>query len=354
VSATDITIDESMERSIDGFLKKSPRPVLHGAVILQDETRTFLRGVPASTQSPVFEIGSVGKVFTTTLLALMQREGYVELDDPVARFRRQYRFAGTVTLADLACHVSGLPANPAGAWAMLTRAKKVTARSTPGDLEAFLARQPGKSRRSGRFGYSNAGMALLGHILADCLSVPYERAIRERILEPLQMADTRIDPAGYPPERLLSGHGPGGRSVPPFAWPGLEPAGLWRSTVVDMTRFLQAQLGMHGALWSELAGITTKRRLKIRPDISIGLGWMLSPLDGGGSYAWHNGGTLGQTSMVAWSADTATAVVLLTNRRPPLWHFLTASRRLEGLAERLLAQSCRRDLVVQASPGVQA
>ncbi|MFU8878329.1 MAG: serine hydrolase domain-containing protein, partial [Wenzhouxiangellaceae bacterium] len=307
MSATDIPIDESMERSIDGFLKKSPRPVLHGAVILQDETRTFLRGVPASTQAPVFEIGSVGKVFTTTLLAMLVREGCVALDDPVARFRPQYPFAGTVMLADLACHASGLPANPAGAWAMMTRAQKVTAGSTPADLEAFLTRQPEKSRRSGRFSYSNAGMALLGHILADCLGVPYERAIRERILDPLQMADTRIDPAHYPAERLLSGHGPGGRAVPPLAWPGLEPAGLWRSTVADMTCFLQAQLGMHGALWAELAGVTTKPRLKVGPEISIGLGWMLSPLDGCGVYAWHSGGTLGQTSMVAWSPDTGTA-----------------------------------------------
>ena len=65
----------------------------------------------------VFEIGSITKTFTTTLLALMVQDHAVDLDDPVASLLP----AGTsvpsrdgrqITLEDLATHTSGLPRNP--------------------------------------------------------------------------------------------------------------------------------------------------------------------------------------------------------------------------------------------------
>jgi len=66
----------------------------------------------------IFEIGSVTKVFTATLLAAMVEEGLLALDDPVQR----YLPAGVelpvrgrpITLADLATHTAGLPRLPRG------------------------------------------------------------------------------------------------------------------------------------------------------------------------------------------------------------------------------------------------
>ncbi|NCO19953.1 MAG: beta-lactamase family protein [Gammaproteobacteria bacterium] len=81
-------------------------------------------------------------------------------------------------------------------------------------------------------------------------------------------------------------------------------------------------------MWEELAGLTTKPWLKVRPEISIGLGWMLSSLYWGGMYTRHGSGMLGQTAMLAWSPETGTAIIILSNRRPTLWHWFTASLRL--------------------------
>jgi D-alanyl-D-alanine-carboxypeptidase/D-alanyl-D-alanine-endopeptidase len=100
----------------------------HVAVVVgvraDGETRTLGRGRIADDRpvapagDTIFEIGSITKVFTATVLAEMALEGLVSLDDPVQR----YLPAGVelpvrgrpITLANLATHTSGLPGLPKG------------------------------------------------------------------------------------------------------------------------------------------------------------------------------------------------------------------------------------------------
>lgn len=296
----------------------------------------FAHGTFSPEQNASFEIGSIGKVFTTTLLAIMVREGIVRLDDPVSRFRPQYPFSQTVSLGHLASHTGGIDPNPVGSWTMLTRGRSVARDFRPKDLEAFLLAHPSRTRRLGTFSYSNVGMALLGHILADCLSVDYCRAITDHVLAPLGMFDTRIDWKEVPAGSLVVGHDSRGREVPPFEWQGFEPAGVWRSTLEDMLRFVAAQRGAVSDDWSDLAQTMVVPRGLVRRDTSIGLGWMLSDVGRVGRVAWHNGGTFGQHALIQWTPEASLGVVLLSNRRPPFWHHLLSSRRLEDLADRLM------------------
>ncbi|MGY6519324.1 MAG: serine hydrolase domain-containing protein [Lysobacteraceae bacterium] len=328
----------SANASIEAFLEVSPRPVLHGAVMAAGGTTRFAHGDAGVAQDAVFEIGSIGKLFTATLLALMVREGEVRLDDPVARFRPQYPFSRDVTLGQLASHTGGIDPNPVGGWTMLTRAQAVARDFRPQDLETVLRAHRLRTKRLGRFGYSNVGMALLGHILADCLGLDYGRAVHERVLVPLGMHDTRVDWTAVPGDRLVVGHDARGRPLPPFEWPGLEPAGVWRSTLEDMLRFVGAQLGRADETWSSLARGMIESRARVGADTSVGLGWMLSDVDRIGRVAWHSGGTFGQHAVIQWTPDAELGVVLLSNRRPPLWHHLLASRRLEDLGDRLMGE----------------
>src|SRR4051812_8369022 len=68
-------------------------------------------------ENSVFEIGSVTKTFTGTLLADMVERGQVSLTDPVAGLLPPEasvpsRGGRQITLEDLATHPSGLPRNP--------------------------------------------------------------------------------------------------------------------------------------------------------------------------------------------------------------------------------------------------
>ena len=71
-------------------------------------------GAPPLDADSVFEIGSITKVFTTTLLLDMADQGLVKLDDPVGKYlpagvRVPSRNGRQITLVDLATHTSGLP-----------------------------------------------------------------------------------------------------------------------------------------------------------------------------------------------------------------------------------------------------
>ena len=69
--------------------------------------------------STIFDIASITKTFTTTLLADMVKRGLVNLDDPIEKYLppgvRVPTYNGhKITLESLATHTSGLPDFPAG------------------------------------------------------------------------------------------------------------------------------------------------------------------------------------------------------------------------------------------------
>src|SRR6187402_3567397 len=85
-------------------------------VRLGDETRLWPRGDLPDGDRSIFEIGSITKVFTSTLLADLVRRGVVGLDDPVAAHLPVAPpvVDRAITLEDLATHRSGLPRLPKG------------------------------------------------------------------------------------------------------------------------------------------------------------------------------------------------------------------------------------------------
>ncbi len=285
----------------------------------------------------MFEIGSIGKTFTSTLPALLLERQQISLADTVERFYPQFPWNRQVTLQQLACHTSGLPANAFSQWQMMRRGHQLAEAYEADDLLAFFQQLPSTLKTRGKARYSNVGMALLGRILGDAYGKPYGEAVQELILQPLGMHDTHLDPACYDPERLIEGHDAGGRPVPAFRWNGREAAGVWRSTGNDMMTFLRAQMGFYGSPWDSLAKTTTQPYAKISRDTQIGLGWMLSSMKPHGATAWHSGSTFGQHSIAVWSLEQSAAAVVLTDRMPPWWHHLIPSRWLELIPQRLIS-----------------
>jgi CubicO group peptidase (beta-lactamase class C family) len=75
---------------------------------------TFSPGAPAATAETVFDLASLTKVISTTMLAMRAVEqGVLDLDDPVARHFTEWQGADRqqVTIRDLLSHASGLPAH---------------------------------------------------------------------------------------------------------------------------------------------------------------------------------------------------------------------------------------------------
>ena len=114
-----------------------------------------------------FEIGSITKVFTTSLLALYAHRHVIRLDDPLQKYVPPDvtvpTFSGRqITLVDLATHTSGLPRAPPFRGDSYSSNEMFAFRST-----YHLTHAPGS-----RFEYSNLGVALLAHALQKATGVP--------------------------------------------------------------------------------------------------------------------------------------------------------------------------------------
>jgi serine-type D-Ala-D-Ala carboxypeptidase/endopeptidase len=281
--------------------------------------RTGLAEIDAE---PGFEIGSLTKVLTATLLADLHLCGEIRLGDPLTRHldaAQLPRWAGRVpTLEELATHRAALPNTPPPLARRELLAVAGLLRGDPwrgvGDDEYRRMLRAMRPRRppGGRVRYSSIGFGLLGDALARHAGMSYEALLRDRICRPLGMADTAIDPAAVR-GRLLQGRSPRGAPRPPLR-DCMPAAGSVRSTAPDLLRFLRTCLRpAPDAPLGEAAALAQPPRAKINRHLSVGLGWLILHRGKDRTIVWHNGGTWGFRSFAALVPGRQLAVVVLSN-----------------------------------------
>lgn len=266
----------------------------------------------------LFEIGSISKVFTSTLLAAMVEAGEVTLDDPVSQWlpdhvRLPTHGEGPITLRHLATHYSGLPVNPD---VVLTNSP-LNPFSPFGsdDLYTYLGTLTLSEPPGSTFLYSNVGMGLLGHALSQGQDQTYGDLLRERVLQPLGMKDTALGEERPP---LLPNRAAGYAGVvdrPPFAIDVLAGAGGLLSNADDLFTFLEHALGIRSSpLSSALASTREVQQNLGVAGSDIGLGWFISRV-GNRTITMHDGATMGQSALIALDHERQIGVVALSNAR---------------------------------------
>jgi D-alanyl-D-alanine-carboxypeptidase/D-alanyl-D-alanine-endopeptidase len=289
----------SLEETFDGALG-APGVVTAAACI--DETGTAIRVSPVDTPADGrFEIGSVTKTMTATLLALLAADGRLRLDDEVGRWLRAGP-SGGITLRQLATHTSGLPrlapnmdlraADPANPWAGFGFEQ-----AEEGLRQAVLA--PDRPHL-----YSNLGYHLLGLVLERASGLPYQELITRRLLEPLAMTCSGIGTSGG--GTPLPGHA-GGGEVP--HWDQPLGAGGVEATISDLARYARA------CLHPPQSPLGTAIIAAQEPQVPVGNG-------GHQALAWgvredgiraHGGGTGGFSSAALIDPGRGRAVALLAS-----------------------------------------
>jgi len=264
----------------------------------------------------VFEIGSVTKVFTATLLADMVERGEVSLSDPISKYlprtvKTPTRDGKEITLLDLATQTSGLPRLPTN-FAPKDPQNPYADYSVD-QLYAFLSGYNLTRGIGEKYEYSNLGVGLLGHILALRAGTDYETLVRKRICQPLKMSDTKIKLTTEMQARLATGHNQTLKPVGNWDLPTLAGAGALRSTVNDMLKFVAANLGLKKSpLLAAMEKAQQSQRETGQADLSIGLNWhILKKFDS--EMIWHNGGTGGYHSFIGLDKKNRKGVVVLSN-----------------------------------------
>jgi CubicO group peptidase (beta-lactamase class C family) len=263
----------------------------------------------------VFEIGSITKVFTAILLADMADRREVALDDPIAKYlppniRVPERSGRKITLLDLSTQTSGLPRLP-------DNLKPADPRNPYADytverMYEFLSRHELRRDPGAQFEYSNLGVGLLGHVLALRAGKGYERLVKERILDPLDMDHTAITFTPWMTTHLAKGHNTAGVVV--LNWDGgvLGGAGALRSTMTDMLKFARANLQTRGRLQQVMQRTHAERASAGNPSMAIGMNWIIRRSNGQ-EVVWHNGGTGGYRTWLGFDKQKGLAAVILTN-----------------------------------------
>ncbi|MGI9567832.1 MAG: serine hydrolase domain-containing protein [Nitrosopumilus sp.] len=332
---------------IKQHVKKSKSPGISVGLIDENGTQFFNYGeikkdsgiIP--TPDMIYEIGSMTKTFTAILAVKLQEERLLSLDDPITKFLPE--FAGTyfdknkITLYHLITHTSGLveiPLRnyPRNLFAMIFRTNKgkVFPPRYSYDTSEFLEEVSQiklKSNPGVTFRYSNTGVGLVGKILERITNSTYDKLIKDKICNRLEMNDTGIIVSETQKERLAMGYLYTGKEAEPINIPAVASAGSIRSTVSDMLKFLKANLELNKTDLSPVLGYcrTTKIKPKINPFLrslsrllygvrstEVGLGWIMSDLDNI-KIIWHNGGTEGFSTLMMMDQGKKTGVVVLAN-----------------------------------------
>ena len=248
----------------------------------------------------MFGIGSATKVFTSALLALMQANGVIDLNERYndlipEEFRNDQLEA--LTLRDLLIHQSGLPrdprtnsslANPIRSYASLTAEDLLTEYSTsPGPAYAV---------------YSNFGYALIEPALFYTQSKTYDQLLEEYITTPLGLNNT----GNRELDSLTTGYNLEGDTVAPVDFGLFACSGGLMTSMTDLMTFARYCLTRAPALlWVDHGpGIGDKLRMS--------LGWHIVRFRKSTNYI-HTGHTLGHSTFVGLNLQTNTAVLILAN-----------------------------------------
>lgn len=270
---------------------------------------------PLSADS-VFEIGSISKVFTATILADMAARGEVKLDVPAETYAPAgmvlpKRGEKEITLLNLSEQNSGLPRLPSNFKP--ADMNNPYADYTTDQLNAFLAGYQLPRDIGAEFEYSNLGVGLLGALLANRADKSYEALAQERVLKPLGMTMSGITLTPAMQAALAKGHGTDGAVVANWDLPTLAGAGALRSSMNDMLKFLDANLGPPKNDLERAMRDAQTPRFTAGANMQIGLNWLTLTTKTGGSFVWHDGGTGGYGSFIGFDPKRNVGVVLLGN-----------------------------------------
>ncbi|MBR9919934.1 MAG: beta-lactamase family protein [Bacteroidetes bacterium] len=304
------------------------------AIAYVDGENTWRYGAIVGENGPIttknydrlFEIGSITKTFTTSLLMKTLSLGEMELDDPIQDYipvqMEQDSFQGrTITLKHLAMHTSGLSTGPKTVtWAYLRALifhpqnpnRNFKAKQYYKYLEKFsLDYIPGKA-----WEYNNFAMALLGDILARHYNQPYEQLVKERIFAPLGMQNSCFKINENNEEQAVTGYNEKGKKTARWEMDFITAAGGINASLNDMLRYLRANMEPPKEETAFLHPGHENFDYQYTfngGDWAMGIGWWHRLKDDPNRTIIHSGATGGFTSFLGFDKASQRGFIVLVN-----------------------------------------
>lgn len=284
---------------------KNGQPEYHG-IIKENDSIRFI-----NNQTRLFEIGSITKVFTATILAHLITDGTVKPGATVNHyFRFRFNEKSSIRLTELASHTSGIPRLPSNLISERFAPGNPYKNYTAQDLENYLKNDLKLLSKPGTaYTYSNTGAGLLGTALGISQNSTYPVLLQTCIFDRYKMTQSFSSRKNME-DRLVRGMNESGEEVSNWDWDALAGAGCVIATVEDLVRFASA----HFDPSDTALNLTRTPVFTISDTMAIGLGWhIITKPQTGKRYIWHNGGTGGYSSSMALDTENKNGVIILSN-----------------------------------------
>ena len=263
---------------------------------------------PTKNQNKIFEIGSITKVFTSTVFASLIEDKKLKLTDEINTF---YSFSikdnTKIRFQSLANHTSGLPRLPEN----LDLSNETNPYKNYGkrEIEEYLKNLLKLENEPLKISsYSNLGAGLLGYTLGLSQKTSFQKLLQKKVFDKYKMTNSFTSSQNLN-NKLVKGLNGNGEVVINWDFDVLFGGGGILSSTEDLVKFANAQFNPKN---KELA-LTRKPTFDIDESMKIGLGWHILKTEKGFNWVWHNGGTGGYSSSMVIDAEKKKGVIILSN-----------------------------------------
>ena len=295
----------------------------HERLIFSYGTKSVNNNEPPDANS-VFEIGSITKTFTATLIADMYLKGNFS-DDTVGHYlpaevTMPSKDGVEIRFIQLATHTSGIPRSPRGTghpyppgYDPLNPYAAYTTAQVYDYLTNFCVLEftPGTW-----WAYSNTGMGLIGHIVGLVDGTSYETVLTREIFDVLGMDNSSLFLTAEQMNNLAIGHDINKQIAPNWdAQDIFQGAGFIKTSLNDMFKYLDANLGLVETPLRNAMDLAHEPQFHQGSLGDIGLAWYILELDDGQVMIYHGGGTGGYDSFLGFNKSLSTGAIVLFNSK---------------------------------------
>ena len=291
-----------------------------GTLVNGEKTiQTFGENGEVPNENYTYEIGSITKTFTTSLLAKYVHEGKMSLDDPISKYVDGLDDGYYPTLRRLATHTAGYGFLPATFWTgikMLLLPPLLGSRNggvlpdclriDENKMKSLLLTNP-KEDKDYKWEYSNFGLGLIGYAIGKVSGKGYFTTMNEFLVQELEMPNSYT---GINPDKNLHGFSKKNKNIGNWNFEKtiISSAGDISATAEDMLTY--AQKHMNGEL--PYLALTHEKYTTVRKGISSsGLAWIIT--GDKDEIIVHNGGTGAFDSLLIIDKHKKLAYIVLSN-----------------------------------------
>lgn len=269
-------------------------------------------------EETLFQIGSIGKTYTASVIMILVEAGQVDLNAPVRTYVPELRLkdesvAERVTVLQLLNHTAG--------WVGDIMRDMGNGDDALARYVAELATVDQVNPLGAIASYNNAAVNLAGRVIEKVTGKTYEAAVTDLLLRPLGLTDSTFSPQDAMVRRFVVGHEQRDGAlqiVRPWALPRSgNPAGGVIAPVTDVIAYARFHLGDGAAKdGSRILSLESLRRMQESTAPmgggAVGISWMLQDASGVRLVS-HGGSTNGQQAQLLLVPDRDFALTILTN-----------------------------------------